>query len=81
MIKAPTDCQEQFTHKTLNMYPQLDNVLKFRLKEINRIKDYFFVETFKRKAISKMLSKYIAALEYIWNNFYWFLSEQVVVFL
>ena len=81
MVKAPTDCQEQFTHNILNIYPRLDNVLKFRLKEINRIKYYFFVEIFKRKTISKMLSKYIAALEYIWNKFYWFFPEQVVDFL
>ena len=37
---------------------------KFRLTEINKIKDYFNSEIRERKAISKILSKYIAAFDY-----------------
>ena len=47
------------------MYPQLDNVKPFRLDEINRIKDYFIVEIFDRETISKKLSKYIVAFDYL----------------
>ena len=35
---------------------------KFRLNEINKIKNYFNSEIQEREAISKKLSKYIAAL-------------------
>ena len=38
---------------------------KFRLKEINKIKDYFSSEIQERKTTSKKLSKYIAAFDYI----------------
>ena len=38
---------------------------KFRLNEINKIKDYFNSETQERKIMSKKLSKYIAAFDYI----------------
>ena len=37
---------------------------KFRLNEINKIKNYFNSEIQERKAISKKLSKYIAAFGY-----------------
>ena len=37
---------------------------KFRLSEINKIKDYFNSKIRERKAISKKLSKYIAAFDY-----------------
>ena len=37
---------------------------EFRLNEINKIKDYFNSEIRERKAISKKLSKYIAAFDY-----------------
>ena len=43
----------------------LSNHTKFRLNEINKIKDYFNSEIQERKSISKKLSKYIAAFEYI----------------
>ena len=42
----------------------LSNQTKFRLNEINKIKDYFNSEIRERKAISKKLSKYIAAFDY-----------------
>ena len=38
---------------------------KFRLNEINKIKDYFNSEIQERKTISKKLSKYIAAFDYV----------------
>ena len=37
---------------------------KFRLNEINKIKDYFNSEIRETKAISKQLSKYIVAFDY-----------------
>ena len=43
----------------------LRNQTKFRLNEINKIKDYFNSEIQERKAISKKLSKYIATFDYI----------------
>ena len=38
---------------------------EFRLNEINNIKDYFNYENQERKAMSKKLSKYIVAFDYI----------------
>ena len=38
---------------------------KFRLHEINKIKDYFSSEIQERKTMSKKLSKYIATFDYI----------------
>ena len=43
----------------------LSDQTKFRLNEINKIKDYFNSEIQERKTTSKKLSKYIAALDYI----------------
>ena len=48
------------THSNLN----LSDPTKFRLNEINKIKDYFNSEIQKRKTMSKKLSKYIAAFDY-----------------
>ena len=45
---------------------------KFRLNEINKIKDYVNSEIRERKAISKKLSKYIAAFDY---------TDKIVIFL
>ena len=42
----------------------LTDQTKFRLNEINKIKDYFNSKIRERKAISKKLSKYIAAFDY-----------------
>ena len=41
----------------------LNDQTKFRLNEINRIKDYFNSEIQERRAISKKLSKYIAVFD------------------
>ena len=52
------------THSNLNAIP-LNDQTKFRLNEINKIKDYFNTEIQERKTMSKKLSKYIAAFDYI----------------
>ena len=49
------------THLSLNLSDQT----KFKLNEINKIKDYFNFEIQERKTMSKKLSKYIAAFDYI----------------
>ena len=49
------------THSYLNLSVQT----KFRLNEINKIKDYFSSEIQERKTMSKKFSKYIAAFDYI----------------
>ena len=43
---------------------QLSDQTKFRLNEINKIKEYFESEIKERKAIIKKLSKYIASFNY-----------------
>ena len=43
---------------------ELNNLTKFRLDEINKIKDYFNAEIKERKDIVKKISKYIAAFDY-----------------
>ena len=48
--------------ETLSKYLDLK---KFRSNKINEIKDYFHSEIRERKTMSKMLSKYIAAFDYI----------------
>ena len=52
------------THSYLNLSVQT----KFRLNEINKIKDYFSSEIQERKTMSKKFSKYIAAFDYIDNT-------------
>ena len=49
------------THSHLNLSDQTH----FRLNEINKIKDYFNTEIQERKTVSKKLSKYITAFDYI----------------
>ena len=55
-------------NKTPNIYPNLatniSNEQQFRLNKINEIKDYFLAEIRERELISKILSKYIASLDY-----------------
>ena len=41
---------------------ELNDLTKFRLDEINKIKDYFNAEIKERKDIVKKISKYIVAL-------------------
>ena len=45
----------------------LTNQTKFRLNEINKIKDYFNSQINQRKSCSKKLSKYVAAFDYIYK--------------
>ena len=69
------------THSSLNLSDQK----KFKLNEINKIKDYFNFEIQERKTMSKKLSKYIAAFDYIddfncfifnkWRNKYYFFHK------
>ena len=52
------------THSNLNAVPLSDQT-KFRLNEINKIKDYFNSEIQERKTISKKISKIITSFGYI----------------
>ena len=52
------------THSSLNAIALSDQT-KFRLSEINKIKDYFNSEIQDRKTVSKKLFKYVAAFDYI----------------
>ena len=52
------------THTNVNAIPLSDQT-KFRIAEINKIKEYFNFEIQERKTMSKKLSKYIAAFDYI----------------
>ena len=47
-----------------NEISELKDLTKFRLDEINKIKDYFNVEIKERKDIIKKISKYIVAFDY-----------------
>ena len=51
-----------------NVYSNLSDQTKFRLNEINKMKDYFNEEIQERKIMSKNLSKYIAAFDYFDKN-------------
>ena len=54
-------------HSNLNAIP-LNDQTKFRLNEINKIKDYFNADIQERKTMSKKLSKYIAAFDFFDKN-------------
>ena len=43
---------------------ELENLTKFRLDEISKIKDYFNAEIIERKDIVKKINKYIVAFGY-----------------
>ena len=47
-----------------NEMSELDDLTKFRLDEIKKIKDYFNAEIKERKDIVKKISKYIVAFDY-----------------
>ena len=49
----------------VNKISELKNLMKFRLNEINKIKDYFNAEIKERKNIVKKISKYIVAFDYV----------------
>ena len=50
--------------ETTNTYSNLSDQTKFRLNEIDKIKDCFNSEIQERKIMRKKLSKYIAAFDY-----------------
>ena len=47
-----------------SMYLNLSDQTQYKLNKINTMKDYFTAEIREREAISKMISKFIAALDY-----------------
>ena len=49
----------------MNNIIQLANVNKYRLDEINKIRDYFSNEIKERKGIIKKLNKYIVSFDYL----------------
>ena len=49
----------------MNNITELTNVNKYRLDEINKIKDYFSNEIKERKDIIKKLNKYIVSFDYL----------------
>ena len=48
----------------VNEISELKDLTKYRLDEINKIKDYFNAEIKERKDIVKKVSKYIVAFDY-----------------
>ena len=59
------DCNSVETLTNAHSNLNLTNQTKFRLNEIIKIKNYFSSEIQKRKTMSKKISKYIAAFDYI----------------
>ena len=53
------------TIKLLKEYLKMNNVNKYRLDEINKIKDYFNNEIKERKGIIKKLNKYLVSFDYL----------------
>ena len=50
--------------KTSDLNLELNAITRFRLDEINKIKEYFNSEIKERKDITKKISKYIVTLDY-----------------
>ena len=48
----------------VNEMGELNDLMKYRLDEINNIKEYFNAEIKERKDIIKKISKYIVAFDY-----------------
>ena len=55
----------KITMKSLKEYLKMNNVNKYRLDEINKIKDYFNNEIKERKDIIKKLNKYLVSFDYL----------------
>ena len=59
---------EHNSRETPNMYPNLSVPLsyqqQFRLNKVNEIRDYFVAEIKETELMSKILSKYIAFVDY-----------------
>ena len=62
IIKKIMTTSDSTTNSTNNL--QLNDVTKFRLDEINKVKDYFNTETKERKQIIKKTSKFITTFDY-----------------
>ena len=58
----------------LNAIPMSDQT-KFRLDEINKIKDCFNFQIQERNVMSKKLSKYIAAFDYSGKTLIFYLQQ------
>ena len=59
----------------------LSDQTKFRLNEINQVKDCFNSNIWKKKAMNKSLSKYIAAFDYIDKTLIVLSEEEYLLFL
>ena len=59
----------QITIKLSKEYLKMNNVNKYRLDEINKIKDYFNNEIKERKDIIKKLNKYLVSFDYLGKIF------------
>ena len=55
----------KITIKLLKEYLKMNNVNKYRLDEINKIKNYFNNEIKERKDIIKRLNKYLVSFDYL----------------
>ena len=55
----------KITIELLKEYLKMNNVNKYRLDEINKIKDYFNNEIKERKDIIKKLNKYLVSFDYL----------------
>ena len=58
------DLTAELSAKHVTTEPDANHVTKFRLDEINKIKDYLNAEINERKDIVKKISKYIVAFDY-----------------
>ena len=57
----------------MNNIIELTNVNKYRLDEINKIRDYFNDEIKERKDIIKKLNKYLVSFGYLDKIFIWYI--------
>ena len=55
----------KITIKLLKEYLKMNNINKYRLDEINKIKDYFNNEIKERKNIIKKLNKHLVSFDYL----------------
>ena len=71
---------DQIIGEEPNLRRQLQDQTQFTLNKINKIKDYFIAEICEIEAISKELSKYITAFDYLTEHLLRYL-QQVVEYL
>ena len=62
-LKRTTELLKEYLR--MNNIIELTNVNKYRLDEINKIRDYFNNEVKERKDIIKKLNKYIVSFHYV----------------